>query len=675
MLRESLFRIVVTGLVAASLAGEWAPMEAPSAYVAVGLALVYGGLVAAGRPAVIFRDGFVGVLVDSVLISMLVAGTGGGQSVFTPLYLLAGLGIFRASGNRKTAVGALLLVAGYPVAAGVAAREVGALLEPVFLGQVVLIALFCGAAGFMAARLRSTRKRAEILASALEAERSYHEKLTATISNLDPVLSIMDCEGLLGWAAGTAREATGAAYAHVAMIDGRHRTTVEGGLDVYPSWWHSTIQRLVLHGTRTAMVQRTDETVHGVENFLTVPLVADDGAGLGAIVVGGGDFGLAEERVLALLAAKVVPALRGARDAPDGRDALTGLPNRDSLYRVLQRRLVYERSLTVVALGLNYTWAEEGFTSSDEKTLLRTLGQELSRAHRWVFYLGDGHFVLLLGGANQVRTRRVAFAIRHAAEKVASEHAVPSTASIGFAIANGVSNGEPSLPVEAALEALRMAGDQPDRIAGSSVGDEELGGLGKDRLSARAEIALALVAAAEIHSPPLGDHLRAVSRTAHLVGVDMSLTQERLDALVTGALLHDVGKIGVSDSILQKPGVLTKEEEHVMLQHPMLGASLIGEIEDLKEAIPAVKYHHERFDGTGYPDGLEGEEIPLEARIVLVADAFESMTQGRPYRFRVSTRDALRELERNAGTQFDPKVVEALVRVLETNIRLSDSAN
>lgn len=669
-----MFRIVVVGLVAAFLAGAWAPMDAPIAYVAVGLALVYGGFVVVGRPAAIFRDGFTGVLVDSVLISMLVAGTGGIGSAFIPLYLLAALGILRVPGNRRALVGTLLLVAGYLVATWVVAREVDALLTPLLLGQVVLIALFCGVAGFVAARLRGARKRAEILASVLEAERSYHEKLTATISNLDPVLSVMDSEGLLEWAAGTAREATGAAYAHVAMIDGRHRTAVEGDHDVYPSWWHPTIQRLVLHGTRTAMVHRTDESVHDVEGFLTVPLVADDGTGLGAIMVGGGNFGSAEERVLALLAAKVVPALRGASDAPDGRDALTGLPNRGSLYRVLQQRLVYEGTLTVMALRLNYSWTREGAANNDEKTLLRTLGQELSRAHRWVFYLGEGHFVLLMGGANQIRTRKVAFAIRHAAEKVASEQAVPSTASVGFTIANGMDRAEPSLPVEAALDALRTASEKPYRIAGSSVSDEDLGGIGKDRLSVGAEVTLALVAAAEIHSPPLGDHLRAVSRTAHLIGIDMGLTQDRLDALVTGALLHDVGKIGVPDSVLQKPGALSKEEEQLMRQHTVVGASLIGEIEELKDAIPAVKHHHERFDGTGYPDGLEGEEIPLEARIVLVADAFESMIQGRPYRFRISTDDALRELAGHAGTQFDPKVVEALVTVLETDIRLSDSA-
>lgn len=561
-----------------------------------------------------------------------------------------------------------MLVAGYLAAAW------DAVLNPVLLGQVVLIALFCGVAGLMAVRLRGTRKRAEILASALEAERSYHEKLTATISNLDPVLSVMDCEGLLGWAAGTAREATEAAYAHVAVIDGRHRTAVDGDHDVYPSWWHPTIQRLVLHGTRTAMVQRTDETVHDVESFLTVPLIADDGTGLGVIVVGGGNFGSAEERVLALLAAKVTPALRGARDAPDGRDALTGLPNLGSLYRVLQRRLVYEGPLTVMALCLDYSWAREGSIDKDEKTLLRTLGQELSRAHRWVFYLGEGRYALLLGGRNQNRTRKVAFAIRHTAEKVASEQAVPSTASVGFTIATGVDRGEPSLPVEAALDALRMASERPHRIAGSSAGDEDLSGLGKDGLSGRTEIALALVAAAEIHSPPLGDHLRAVSRTAHLIGIDMGLTQDRLDTLVAGALLHDVGKISVSDSILQKPGALSKEEEQVMRQHPVVGASLIGEIEALKEAMPTVRHHHERLDGTGYPDGLEGEEIPLEARIVLVADAFESMIQGRPYRFRISTKAALRELERHTGTQLDPTVVEALVTVLETDTRLSDTA-
>lgn len=674
MVREGLFRAVGACILAAFLVV--AEIEAPSAYAATGLALAYGGLIVVGRPVKIFRNGFVGVVVDSVVVSIIVAGTGGAASAFFPLYLLAALGISRAPGNRSVVAGTLALMIGYTIAAGVAGRDLDALLGPGFLARAVLIALCCALAGVLAARLRGARRRAEVLASALEAERTYHEGLTATISALAPVLSSMDRESLLGWVASAAREATGAAYAHVATIDGRHQTAAQGDLDAYPSWWHPTIQRLVLHGTRTAMVQRTDENIHGVDSFLAVPLAAYDNAGLGAIVVGGGSFGATEERVLALLAARVVPALEATGDAPGGRDALTGLPNHTSLYRVLQRRLAYEGALTVLAVRLDrLERGPEGSVLGEDKILVEALGEELTRAYRWVFGVGEGSFVLLLGGVNRVRIRKTALGIRRLAERLASERALPSTASVGFSVTSGTAAVEPSALVEAALDALSVAGERADRIAGSSLGGEDSGGIERGQISTRAEVARALVAAAEIHSPPLGDHLRGVSRLAHLVGREMGLAEDRLDSLVAGALLHDVGKIGISDSILHKPGSLNEEETQAMRRHPTMGAELVGMIEGLSDTLPAIKHHHERFDGLGYPDGLKGEEIPLEARIVLVADAFESMTRGRPYRFKLSTGEALQELSSHAGAQFDLKVVQALVAVLETDSRLSDSAS
>ncbi len=167
------------------------------------------------------------------------------------------------------------------------------------------------------------------------------------------------------------------------------------------------------------------------------------------------------------------------------------------------------------------------------------------------------------------------------------------------------------------------------------------------------------------------EHASLVARLSQLVGVELGLNVEEIETLVLGALLHDLGKLAVSDAILEKPGPLTEEEWAVVKRHSDVGARMIEPIEVLCGAVPVVRHHHERYDGTGYPDGLEGEEIPLAARIVAAVDAFDVMLRGRPYRQRHTQAEALEELSREAGHQFDTRVVEALIRVRETERPLS----
>jgi putative nucleotidyltransferase with HDIG domain len=168
------------------------------------------------------------------------------------------------------------------------------------------------------------------------------------------------------------------------------------------------------------------------------------------------------------------------------------------------------------------------------------------------------------------------------------------------------------------------------------------------------------------------EHAVEVARLSRLVGTELGLNEEELEWLVHGALLHDLGKLGVADAILEKLGTLTEEEWVVVKRHPEIGARMIEPIEILRRALPVVRHHHERSDGAGYPDGLEGEEIPLAARIVAAVDAYDVMLRGRPYRsqrsrprrFRPqsSPPEALQELSREAGRQFDVRVVEAFGR-------------
>src|SRR5215211_5988352 len=155
-----------------------------------------------------------------------------------------------------------------------------------------------------------------------------------------------------------------------------------------------------------------------------------------------------------------------------------------------------------------------------------------------------------------------------------------------------------------------------------------------------------------------GDHALQVARLSWLVGRDLGLNEEELEWLVHGALLHDLGKIGVADEILEKLGPLTVDEWVVIKRHPEIGARMIEPLESLSEAIPAIRHHHERPDGSGYPDGLEGDEIPLGARIVAACDAFDAMVSNRAYGAAMSAQSAVSELLRGSGTQFDPGVVE-----------------
>jgi HD-GYP domain-containing protein (c-di-GMP phosphodiesterase class II) len=135
--------------------------------------------------------------------------------------------------------------------------------------------------------------------------------------------------------------------------------------------------------------------------------------------------------------------------------------------------------------------------------------------------------------------------------------------------------------------------------------------------------------------------------------------------LELGALFHDIGKIGIPSEILRKDGPLTDEEFAIVKEHPVLGARILAPIDRLADVRPIVRAAHERWDGTGYPDGIAAEDIPLESRIVFVCDAFHAMTSDRPYRGRLPLDEAVRRLREGAGTQFDPRVVETFVRLYE----------
>jgi PAS domain S-box-containing protein/putative nucleotidyltransferase with HDIG domain len=179
------------------------------------------------------------------------------------------------------------------------------------------------------------------------------------------------------------------------------------------------------------------------------------------------------------------------------------------------------------------------------------------------------------------------------------------------------------------------------------------------------ELLLAFSTAIDAKSPWTRGHSERVTRYATMIAREMGVDGNDLDNLRIAGLLHDIGKIGTYDVILDKPSNLTDDELSIVKMHPVNGEKILRPIKGLKRILPIVRSHHERWDGKGYPDGLKGEDIPLLARILFVADSYDSMTSDRPYRPSPGREYAISELKRCAGTQFDPDIVEAFLRVIE----------
>ncbi len=175
----------------------------------------------------------------------------------------------------------------------------------------------------------------------------------------------------------------------------------------------------------------------------------------------------------------------------------------------------------------------------------------------------------------------------------------------------------------------------------------------------------ALANAIDARDPYTRGHSERVTEYAVAMAEEMKLDREEIDRIRYAALLHDIGKINIPDHILNKPGKLTDEEFGLMKKHPVFGAQIMGPVKAFQKILPYMFHHHEKFSAKGYPYGIKGEEIPLPARIIAVADSFDAMTSDRPYRKALSLEAAIKELKDNSGSQFDPDVVKAFIKLIE----------
>jgi HD-GYP domain-containing protein (c-di-GMP phosphodiesterase class II) len=165
-------------------------------------------------------------------------------------------------------------------------------------------------------------------------------------------------------------------------------------------------------------------------------------------------------------------------------------------------------------------------------------------------------------------------------------------------------------------------------------------------------------------------HSQRVAEITEQIAKELKFSDERIERINMASMLHDVGKIGIDDSILNKPDKLTNEEFEIIKTHPQIGYSILEDIENLKDILPMVRNHHERYDGKGYPDGKNAEELPLDVFIIQLADSIDAMATDRPYRKAMSEQYIVNEINKYSGTQFHPKVVEAYMSILRKQGKL-----
>jgi diguanylate cyclase (GGDEF)-like protein len=345
-------------------------------------------------------------------------------------------------------------------------------------------------------------------------------------------------------------------------------------------------------------------------------------------------------------------------------DNLTDLRNHRAFHEDLKREIERRNrtgvpfSVLMVDLnGLKQINDTHGHQAGDE--CIRATGDCLKAAVRGMdtaYRTGGDEFMVILPGERSFGALTLAGRI-HAE---AARRPVPVSVTIGIAESSGT-EGRNSLIRHADLalyEAKRAHLKNVVYTDGLEPGPRTVVSTGDERQHQKT-LATALARAVDAKDAGTRNHCETVAELCALLGAKLGLSPERIQKLRLAGLLHDVGKIGIADAILQKPDELEEDEVAAMAAHARIGHNIVSAA-DLEEEAEWVLRHHERWDGSGYPEGLLGEEIPLESRIILVADAFEAITAHRPYRPARTPEEALEELSTHAGTQFDPTCVAAL---------------
>jgi diguanylate cyclase (GGDEF)-like protein/putative nucleotidyltransferase with HDIG domain len=379
---------------------------------------------------------------------------------------------------------------------------------------------------------------------------------------------------------------------------------------------------------------------------------------------------------LALHQRKRIARLRARIADANRTDPLTGLLNRRAFEELLEleleRAVRSDRPLSVIVGdidGFRAVNEHQGHAAGD--CALQAVAENALKWKRRIDHaarVGGEEFALLLPETDERGAFIVAERLRRATHRSFTEAPVPVTFSFGIATApaHGADGVALLRAADRATAAAKDLGGDRSVIYSDEVARTlaQMGGRGSGEL--QLATVLALAEALDVRDTGTGNHSHTVGRYAELMARELGFEEDHVDRVRLAGVLHDIGKIGISDRVLTKPGPLDADEWQEMYTHPEIGARLLArpEFDDLRAWIAA---HHERPDGLGYPHALSADEIPLEARILAVADAYEAMTADRVYSPALSEDAARIELEAKAGTQFDPAVVTAFLRALDAS--------
>ena len=304
--------------------------------------------------------------------------------------------------------------------------------------------------------------------------------------------------------------------------------------------------------------------------------------------------------------------------------------------------------------------------------VLRKVGKYIEssvRATDMAFRYGGEEFAIILPEASVQEAYQVAERIRKTIESKTSIRAMPITVSLGIASwpGDGVMREEIIRAADAALYHAKNSGRNRTSLSvNCKMPGDTTSATGIQNQSRSISIIYALAATVDAKDSYTYGHSRKVSEYAVSLAEDLKLSEQQINTIRAAGLLHDIGKIGIPDSILNKEGPLTLAEWGPIKTHPEIGVEILRHVIELSDCLPLILHHHERIDGKGYPAGLTGESIPLGARILAIADAYDAMTTPRPYRHRMSSDEALHELENNRASQFDGDLVEKFCRIIRT---------
>jgi diguanylate cyclase (GGDEF)-like protein len=394
------------------------------------------------------------------------------------------------------------------------------------------------------------------------------------------------------------------------------------------------------------------------------------------------------EELTSLMAMPIANSLLYAEAQQRARsDSLTGLLNRRSLDEMITseigRHSRYGGTFSVMLMDLDSFKSyndTNGHLAGDE--FLKRIGNIMKTSIRsadQAFRFGGDEFALVLPHTDGEDARKVGERIinRIAVTGEALDSSIKASIGLASWPVDGIGVSEIINAADSALiQAKRFGGNRIFVYSqGTLLVDDYSDFQGKGEDSRILSTIYSLAATVDSRDHYTQTHSKKVNEYAILLAEALHLDKLEIGRLSTCALLHDIGKIGISDEILNKKGQLADDEWEIIKRHPQIGAAIVSHTRQLASCNNGILYHHERFDGTGYPVGLKGDEIPLEARILAVADAFSAMISKRHYSEPLSREQALKEIKKNAGTQFDPQLTEIFINIMlaTANITKSDS--